>query len=154
MKIKVKLSANNVVTPQIVKGGDAIDLIANEDITLKPSDFYIIDLGVAIKLPKGFVSIVIPRSSTFKNYGILFANSVGFIDNSYQGNEDVWKFPVYFTKYVTIPKGTRIAQFYVQLSQFATIIQKLKWLFSNKVTIEAVSNLSDINRGGLGSTGK
>ena len=72
---------------------------------------------------------------------------------SYRGNKDEWKFPAVAIKDTTIKKGTRICQFRIQLSQKATIWQKIKWLFSNKIELVQVDNLSDNNRGGIGSTG-
>ena len=72
---------------------------------------------------------------------------------SYNGNKDEWKFPAIAIKDATIKKGTRICQFRIQLSQKATIWQKIKWLFSNKIELVQVDNLSDNNRGGIGSTG-
>ena len=117
-------------------------------------DFKLIPLGVAIEAPKGMECHLLPRSSTFKKYGLLQANSMGIIDNSYSSNKDEWKIPVVATRKITIPKGTRIAQFRVQLSQKATMWQKIKWLFSNKIRLVAVSSLDNPERGGFGSTGE
>lgn len=116
-------------------------------------DFKLLPLGIAVKLPKGYEAHILPRSSTFKRYGIILANSEGIIDNSYSGNNDQWMFPAVSTRKVTIPKGTRIAQFRVQLSQRATVWQKIKWFFSGVPKIEYVDSLSNTDRGGFGSTG-
>lgn len=113
----------------------------------------LIDLGVAMKLPKGFEAIVLPRSSTFGRYGIMLSNSMGIIDNSYCGPEDTWKFGAVAFKETYIPAGTRIAQFRIQLSQKATIFQRLKWLFSRNIKFVPVEKLEDRDRGGFGSTG-
>ena len=112
-----------------------------------------IPLGVAIKLPSGFEAILSPRSSTYKHYGIIQSNSIGVVDNSYSGNDDEWMLPVIAFKKTTIPEGDRLCQFRIQLSQRATIWQKLKWLFSNKIKIVQVDSLDDKARGGFGSTG-
>jgi dUTP pyrophosphatase len=106
-----------------------------------------------MKLPKGFEAIVAPRSSTFSKYKILQANSLGIIDSSYSGNEDEWKFPAIAFEDVAIDSNTRICQFRIQLSQKATVWQKLKWLLSSGIKIVEVDNLDDNNRGGFGSTG-
>ncbi|MGN0145090.1 MAG: dUTP diphosphatase, partial [Clostridium sp.] len=110
-------------------------------------------LGIAMELPKGFEAIVLPRSSTPKKFGIVCANSMGVIDNSFCSDEDEWKFPAIAIRETTIEKGTRICQFRIQLSQKATFWQKLKWLFSSGVKLIQVDSLNNEARGGLGSTG-
>lgn len=110
----------------------------------------LIPLGVCMEIPKGYEAIIVPRSSTFKKYGVIQTNSEGIIDNSYSSEKDEWKFPVLATRDVIIPKGTRIAQFRVQLSQKATSWQKLKWLFSGKMKLVKVEHLDNAVRGGFG----
>ena len=112
-QIKVKYFGD---TPEltVIEKGDWIDLCTRELVELKKGDFCIIPLGVAMELPKGYTAYVLPRSSTFKRYGILMANSVGVIDGSYCGDNDEWGFPAYATQDVVIPKHTRIAQFSVK----------------------------------------
>lgn len=105
-------------------------------------------------LPKGFEAHVVPRSSTFKNFKIVQSNSLGIIDNTYSGNDDEWKFPAISLERTVIKKGDRICQFRIQLSQKATIWQKIKWLFTSKIKFEWVDNLDSYSRGGFGSTGK
>lgn len=173
MNIKV-LQLNDTPLPSIIDKGDWIDLYTAEEITLKAPyakmlkrsnkdgeverrrevkfDSMLIPLGIAVQVPKGCESIIVPRSSTFKKYGIIQTNSIGVIDYSYNSDEDEWKLPVVAFKDTTIPKGTRICQFKVQLSQKATVWQKLKWLFSNKVKITKVNSLNNEVRGGFGST--
>lgn len=176
MTIKI-LEKTSGCMPTIIDNGDWIDLVTAEDITLrgpysktlkkKTKDGQVteryrdvvaasklIPLGVCIKVPSGFEALLLPRSSTFKKWGILQTNSQGIIDNSYSGNDDEWKLPVISTRTVTIPKGTRIAQFRIQLSQKATTWQKIKWLFSSKVKLKQVSSLDSQSRGGFGSTGE
>jgi dUTP pyrophosphatase len=152
LKIKIKLH-NNLGFPQ--RHGEWIDLILKDDITLQKGQYSLLDLGVSMKLPEGFEAYILPRSSTFKNYKLLQTNSMGVVDNAYSGNEDIYKFPVLcMTKEVTIPAGTRICQFRITLSQGATVMQKLKWLFSDGVELEVVSSLDSVSRGGFGSSGK
>lgn len=158
--------------PVIIDNGDFIDLRTAEDITLECPhakmlhkhktkegverkrevilNSTLIPLGVCIALPKGYEGILVPRSSTFKKWGILQTNSIGVIDFTYSGDEDEWKLPVIATRKVTIPKGTRIAQFRIQLSQKATIWQKIKWLFSGKIKLKKVDHLNNEVRGGFG----
>lgn len=176
-KILIKRINKNIQFPEITKKGDFIDLRASETIrfrapqsgTLKTRningqkeqyrnvsfDLQYIPLGVAMQLPKGFEAHVLPRSSTPKGMGLMCANSQGIIDSSFSGNEDEWKFPAVALRDTTITEGERICQFRIQLSQKATMWQKLKWLFSNGVKLVEVKELpSKENRRGFGSTGK
>lgn len=162
--IKIKRIRDGIDLPEFIQKGDWVDLRCAQKTTIvgpmksKDSNTIIfnntmIPLGFAMKLPDGFEAIVAPRSSTYKHYGVMQTNSLGIIDNSYSGNDDEWMMPVLSFKKTTIPKNDRICQFRIQLSQKATIWQKIKWLFSNKIKIEEVDNLNDISRGGFGSTG-
>ena len=153
LKIKIKTFKDQIL-PEIISKGDWIDLRAAEDYNLKPGEYKLLELGVAMELPKGFEAIVVPRSSTFRNYGILCANSFGVIDYSYNGDMDEWKFPAVSPKGSMILAKDRICQFRIQLSQKATVWQKIKWFLSNGIKIEKVERLNTINRGGVGSTGK
>ena len=174
MKIKIKEVTSGCM-PEIIKVGDCIDLMTAEDYTFKCPhaqmlhkhkkgnegviektrdvifDSALIDLGVIIEMPKGYKAYLKPRSSTFKKYGIIQTNSPGEIDQTYCGPNDIWRMPVMATRSVTIPKGTPIAQFEVQLSQKATMWQKLKWLFSSKVELVKVDEMDNANRGGIGT---
>lgn len=125
-----------------------------EDITLKKGEVYVARLGLAAELPKGIVAKIYSRSSSPSKMGVTVANGLGFIDTIYSGNEDEWKCPLYAYKAVTIPKGTRVCQFEIKLSQFATRWQKIKWLLSSSIELIKVPMLKSINRGGLGSSGK
>lgn len=158
--------------PEVSKNGDWIDLKAAETVslecpkanTLKKQgnskyrqvnfDYKMVRLGVAIKLPKGYEAIVVPRSSSFKNWRFTQPNSIGVIDNSYCGNQDEWKMLVLPFDNSEIIRGQRICQFRVQLSQKASLWQKIKWLFDNKIKIVECDDLSSENRGGIGHSGK
>lgn len=175
MKIKVKI-LDPKCELKITEKGDWIDLHAAEDLELPGArvasgkritedgkritvrDFEdstkLIPLGVAIKLPKGYEAVVASRSSTYKYWHIMAWNSIGIIDNSYQGEEDEWKFTAFAFKDTVIKKGDRICQFRIQLSQKATRWQKLKWLFSGPVKLKTVTRLNGKNRGGFGTSGK
>ena len=120
---------------------DWIDLRAAEEVTLKAGEFRLIPLGVAMALPEGYEAHLAPRSSTFKNYGILQTNSIGVVDWSYRGDNDEWRMPVYATRDVTIEKGARICQFRIVENQ-------------PKLNFVRVEHLGGPDRGGFGSTGK
>ena len=136
----VKIKYFDKSLPELECHGDWIDLYNKEEVSLKISEHKLIDLNVAIKLPKEYEAHILPRSSTFKNYGLLVANSMGMVDNAYCGDNDEWKLSVIGTKEVTIPKGSRIAQFRIIPSQ--------------NVKLKTVENLGGIDRGGFGSSGK
>lgn len=121
--------------------GDFIDLTTAEDTDLKAGEYKLISLGVAMQLPKGYYAEVVPRSSTFKKWGIIMANSIGIIDNDYCGPNDIWGFPALAMRDTFIPKGTRICQFRLVKKQ------------ENVCFVEdSLENNSD--RGGWGSTGE
>ena len=116
------------------------DLRAAEDVDMKAGEFKLIPLGVGMKLPDGYEANIVPRSSTFKYYGILQTNCFGVIDNSYSGDNDQWRFPAYATRDVHISKNDRICQFR---------LNKIQPSFE----FEEVEHLDNQDRGGFGSTG-
>lgn len=152
MTIKV-LEKTEGCMPQIIDKGEWIDLLVAEDTPVHRRVITYVPLGVAMQLPKGFEAVVMPRSSTAKKHRVLQANSCGLIDWEYRGNDDEWKFPAYaIGNDVVLHKGDRICQFRIQLSQKATVWQKVKWLFSNGIKLKKVKSLSDKSRGGFGTT--
>lgn len=140
MKIDIKYHADIHPLEKTDKG-DWIDLRAAEDVVLEAGEFKLISLGVSMKLPEGYEAVVIPRSSTFKHWGIKQANSVGLIDNSYCGDNDVWMFPALATRDVLIEKNSRICQFRIQKKM-------------DDIEFNTVDRLGGTNRGGFGSSGK
>lgn len=140
MEIKVKYHAD-IHPLEKTEKGDWIDLRVAEDVELKAGEFKIISLGVSMKLPDGYEAVVIPRSSTFKHWGVIQTNHCGLIDNSYCGDNDVWMFPALATRDVLIEKNSRICQFRIQ--------KKME-----NVVLTTVDKLEDVNRGGFGSSGK
>ncbi|MCU6763678.1 Probable deoxyuridine 5'-triphosphate nucleotidohydrolase yncF [uncultured Roseburia sp.] len=141
-EIKIKYFTEEIDKLEYIDGkSDWIDLRASETITMKAGEFKLIPLGIAMELPKGYEAHVVPRSSTFKNYGILQANSCGIIDCTYCGDEDMWRMPAYATRDVTIQKNDRICQFRIMENQ-------------PKITFNQVESLGNVSRGGFGSTGK
>ena len=121
--------------------GDWIDLRAAEDVMIDKGQFKLIPLGVAMELPEGYEALVAPRSSTFKKLGIMMANSIGIIDESYKGDNDEWHFPAYAVKDTVIHKNERICQF--------RIIQH-----QPMIHLKEVDCLGNDDRGGIGSTGR
>ncbi|HBD95260.1 MAG TPA: deoxyuridine 5'-triphosphate nucleotidohydrolase [Spirochaetia bacterium] len=123
-----------------IKNGNWIDLRSSQTIELKAGEWRLIPLGIAIKLPYGYEAHIVPRSSTFKNFGIIQTNHFGIVDNNYNGNKDQWYFSVYALRDTKIEKNDRICQF--------RIMQIQPSLF-----FEEVDDLGNENRGGFGSTG-
>ena len=116
-KIKIKYFDNEIDKIEKISKGDLIDLRAAETVEMKKGDFKLIKLGVGMKLPEGYKANVYPRSSTYKNFGIILANSVGQIDNSYSGDKDEWRFPAIAMRDTIIHKNDRICQFEIQKIQ-------------------------------------
>lgn len=139
-RIEIKYTVEGMEPLTVTKEGDLIDLRAAEDVTMEAGDFKIISLGVAMRLPRGYKANVYPRSSTYKNFGIILANSVGQIDSSYCGDNDVWGFPAIALRDTTIRKNDRIAQFEIVKIQ-------------PEVEFFEVDHLNGEDRGGFGSTG-
>ncbi|WP_124066611.1 dUTP diphosphatase [Clostridium sp. E02] len=120
---------------------DWIDLRAAEQVEIKAGEFKLIPLGVAMELPTGYEAHIVPRSSTFKNFGIIQTNSMGVIDETYCGDNDQWFFPAYALRDTVIQINDRICQFRIMEHQPALEFQEVEVL-DNK------------DRGGIGSTGK
>ena len=133
--INIKYVKDGMEKIKQIENGDWIDLRIAEDVTLEAGEFKLIPLGVAMMLPKGYEALVIPRSSTFKKYGIIQANSIGLIDETYCGNNDEWHFPAYATRNISILKNTRICQFRIIKHQ-------------PPVGIVEVTELSEVNHSG------
>ena len=141
LEIMVKYHDKDLGKIEKIPVGDWIDLRSAERVDMEKGDFHLISLGISMKLPQGYEAHVLPRSSTFKKWGILQVNSMGVIDESYCGDNDVWKFPALAMRTTTIFKGDRICQF--------RIVKKME-----EVQFTEVDHLTDKNRGGFGSTGK
>lgn len=175
LKIKIKRLNKNIPLPKLIDKGDWIDLRASETVHLEAPQAgtlkthrvdgtkvshrdvafnnYVIPLGVAMQLPKGFEAVALPRSGTYGAFKVILANSEGVIDQPYCGDNDEWKFNAIALEDTTINQGDRICQFRIQLSQKATLWQKLKWLLSSGVEIVEVNKLHNPNRHGFNSTG-
>ena len=141
MKLYIKYFVEGLVPVEKMAVGDWIDLRAAEDLTLKAGESTYLRLGIGMILPEGYEAHIAPRSSTFKNFGLLVSNSVGVVDNSYCGEEDEWKLPVYAVRDTVIHKNDRVCQFRIMEKQ-------------PELEFETVKHLRDKSRGGFGSTGK
>lgn len=142
MKIKIKYFTDKIEKLRYIDGkSDWIDLRAAETVKLKKNEFKLIPLGVAMELPEGYEAHVVPRSSTFKNYGIIQTNHMGIIDESYNGDNDQWFFPAYALRDTVIHINDRICQFRIIEHQ-------------PKIEFNEIQVLGNLDRGGHGSTGK
>lgn len=141
-QIKIKLQDRDLIPPHFIKQGNWVDLrcASKEQIYLKSGEFKLIPLGVAMELPKGYEAHLVPRSSTFKNFGIIQANSIGIIDSSYCGDNDYWFFPALAIRDTVINFNDRICQFRIMPT-----MKKNKFIIAE--------HLSHRDRGGHGSTG-
>lgn len=139
MEIKIKYFADIEKIEKIEKG-DWIDLRAAEDTVLKAGEFKLIPLGVAMELPRGYEAHIVPRSSTYKKFGIIQTNHQAVIDESYCGDNDQWLYPAYALRDTEIHKGDRICQFRIMEKQ-------------PEITFTEVATLGNEDRGGIGSTG-
>ena len=142
MKLKIKYLSKEIDKLKFIDGkSDWIDLRSAERVELKSGEYRLIRLGVAIELPKGYEALVVPRSSTFKNFGILQTNYIGVIDESYCGDNDEWKYPALAMRDTVININDRICQFRIIKHQ-------------DFFEFEEVDKLNGVDRGGFGSTGK
>ena len=141
MKIKIHYFSPDAPRLKITATGDWIDLYCAQDMEIRAGEFTLVPLGVSMQLPEGWEARTAPRSSTFKRWGLLQANSIGVIDNSYCGTNDEWKLPVYATRDTKLEKGDRICQFRIYENQ-------------PPIEFEEAEALSEVDRGGFGTTGR
>lgn len=139
-EIKIKYHDPELQPIKSTPGGDWLDLRAAEDVHLRAGEFRLISLGVSMKLPDGYEAHIVPRSSTYKTWGIIQANHMGVVDNSYSGTNDVWKFPAIALVETDIHKNDRICQFRIVKKQ-------------DEIQFTVVDELDRTDRGGFGSTG-
>jgi dUTP pyrophosphatase len=140
--IKIKYHSDKIEKLDYIEGkSDWIDLRSAEDVVLEAGDFHLIDLGISVKLPEGYEMIIAPRSSTYKNFGIIQTNSIGVVDETYCGDNDIIKMPVKADRHTEIHVNDRVCQFRIQKHQ-------------PQIIFEEVDHLDSPDRGGFGSTGK
>ena len=140
-EIKIKYLNDDITRLEYIDGkSDWIDLRAAEEVELKAGEFKLIHLGVAMQLPEGYEAHIVPRSSTFKKWGIIQTNHCGIVDNSYCGPNDWWRMPVFALRDTKIEVNDRICQFRIQKNQPTLLFNEVEEMEAN-------------NRGGFGSTG-
>lgn len=141
-QIKIKYFTDKIDKLAYIDGkSDWIDLRASEEVTLKQGEFAMVPLGVAMELPKGYEAHIVPRSSTYKNFGVIQANHCGVVDGSYCGDNDMWRMPVIAMRDTQIHVNDRICQFRIMKNQ-------------PEILFEEVEHLEGKDRGGFGTTGK
>ena len=140
LEIKIRYLDAGLDEIKVTEIGDWIDLRSANTVHLYKGEKTLLHLGVAMKLPDGYEAILAPRSSTFKNYGLIQTNGIGVIDNTYCGDHDEWMLPVISTRDTIIHKNDRICQFRIQKKQ-----PTIKFIVVDKLESE--------DRGGFGSTG-
>lgn len=142
MKIRIRYLSDNIEHLTYIGGkSDWIDLRAAEDVVMKAGEFKLIPLGVAMELPEGYEAHILPRSSTYKNFGIIQTNHMGVVDESYCGDNDQWFFPAYALRDTEIHVNDRICQFRIMEHQ-------------PTICFEETESLGHEDRGGIGSTGR
>lgn len=139
--VKIKYFTDKIDKIKKFDNGDWIDLRSAETVELKAGEFKLIHLGVAMELPKGYEAHIVPRSSTYKNFGIIQTNHQAVIDESYCGDNDEWLYPAYALRDTVINVNDRICQFRIMKKQPA-------------FTLVEIPTLGNKDRGGIGSTGK
>ena len=140
--IQIKYFTDEIEKLTYIAGkSDWIDLRAAKEMELKAGQYAMIPLGVAMKLPEGYEAHIVPRSSTYKNFGLIQTNHMGVVDESYCGDNDQWHMPVYAMRDTVIHVNDRICQFRIMEHQ-------------PQIVFEEVKVLDAPDRGGFGSTGK
>lgn len=140
MDIKIKYFTDIEPLEYIEGKSDWIDLRAAATVPMLMGEFRLIPLGVAMELPTGYEAHIVPRSSTFKHFGVLQTNHMGIVDETYCGDHDQWFFPALAMRDTVIHKGDRICQFRIMEHQ-------------PKIEFQTVEHLGNEDRGGHGSTG-
>lgn len=140
--IKIKYFSDRIEKLGYIAGNsDWIDLRVAEETVMKKGEFKLIKLGVAMELPAGYEAHIVPRSSTYKNFGLIQTNSMGVVDESYKGDNDEWMFPALAMRDTEIHIGDRICQFRIMKHQ-------------PEIRFEEVAFLDGTDRGGFGTSGK
>lgn len=140
--IRIKYHSDEIDKLTYIEGkSDWIDLRCAEHVILKKGEFKLISLGVSMELPEGYEAVIVPRSSTYKNFGIIQTNHMGVVDETYCGDNDIWRMAAYALRDTEINVNERICQFRIQRHQ-------------PEICFEELESLGNGDRGGFGSTGK
>ena len=140
--IEIKYFSDKIEKLRYIDGkSDWIDLRCAEEIEMKQGEFKLLPLGIAMKLPEGYEAHIVPRSSTFKNFGIIQTNHMGVVDSSYCGDNDQWFMPAYAVRDTVIHVNDRVCQFRIMENQ-------------PRIEFIETEHLEAPDRGGFGTTGK
>jgi len=145
-KVRIKKLRPDAILP--TKGTErsaGFDFYLPDDVTIPHLGTKRVLLGLVIETPPGHMLLVAPRSSTFKNWGIKLANTVGIVDEDYAGDQDdmcllLHNPDPYQSR--SVPKGTRIAQ-----GIFVPVSSDFEWH-----EVPEGESMGE-SRGGWGSTG-
>lgn len=144
MSEKIFVKYHSEAVKPLEQHGDWVDLKTSEDLTAKEQQFVHVSLGISVALPAGFEAHILPRSSTFRKYGLILGNSQGIIDNAYSGEQDIWGADFFATKGIFVPAGTRLLQFRIEKTQNTAY---------GEIIFDDAFYPKTANRGGFGSTG-
>lgn len=137
--VQCKRTRPNVTLPEYAtEGSVGLDLATAEAVNMEAGELALIPTGLVVKTPPGHMLMLVPRSSTYRKYGITMPHGVGVIDQDYCGPEDELLLQFLATEECHIPEGTRIAQ-----AVFVPV---------TKVALDENTALDQLSRGGFGST--
>ena len=141
-KIKIKYHVKELEKLRYIDGkSDWIDLRVAEEVKMKAGEFRLISMGISVELPKGYEMWILPRSSTFKNFGVIQTNAMGVVDESFCGDNDIIHMPILAMRDTEMHINDRIGQFRIAKHQA-------------EIHFVEVEHLNHADRGGFGTTGK
>ncbi len=141
-KIKIKYHVKELEKLRYIDGkSDWIDLRVAEEVKMKAGEFRLISMGISVELPKGYEMWILPRSSAFKNFGVIQTNAMGVVDESFCGDNDIIHMPILAMRDTEMHINDRIGQFRIAKHQA-------------EIHFVEVEHLNHADRGGFGTTGK
>ena len=141
-KLKIKYHVKELEKLRYIDGkSDWIDLRVAENVSMKQGEYRLISMGISVEIPKGYEMLIVPRSSAYKNFGILQTNAMGVVDESFCGDNDIIHMPILAMRDTEIHINDRIGQFRLMPHQ-------------PEVHFIEVDHLDNKDRGGFGTTGK
>ena len=141
-KLKIKYHVKELEKLRYIDGkSDWIDLRVAEEVKMKAGEFRLISMGISVELPKGYEMWILPRSSAFKNFGIIQTNAMGVVDESFCGDNDIIHMPILAMRDTEMHINDRIGQFRIAKHQA-------------EIHFVEVEHLNHADRGGFGTTGK
>ena len=141
-KLKIKYHVKELEKLRYIDGkSDWIDLRVAENVSMKQGEYRLISMGISVEIPKGYEMLIVPRSSAYKNFGILQTNAMGVVDESFCGDNDIIHMPILAMRDTEIHINDRIGQFRLMPHQ-------------PEVHFIEVDHLDNEDRGGFGPTGK